>query len=516
MPALAALGGGELAAGLLRPQSSPLVAVGGAVIDLTPTPVKEFAVSTFGAYDKLILIGTIVAVLLAAAVLLGFLAAAGRRILAAAGVAGLGALGALAAGTRPAAVPLDVAPPLVAAGVGALTLLLLTRAATGTAPPSRNTGTAPSLENPEGTGAAPAKEGGALPDGGTAPSGSRRRAFLLTGAGAGAAFAAGRLLSSRVPATTELALPAPASPARPLPAGTDLRVPGLSPFVTPAADFYRVDTALVVPRPDLASWTLRVHGTRTIELTMADVLGRGLIERDITLTCVSNEVGGPYAGNARWLGVPLPVLLREAGVPAGADQLLSTSADGWTCGTPMEIVMDGRDAMLAVGMNGRALPAERGFPARLLVPGLYGYVSATKWVVDLRMTRYADERAYWTERGWAVDAPVKTMSRIDVPAPLKRLRAGTVRVAGVAWAQHRGIAAVEVRVDGGPWQEATLAATPGPDTWRQWTWTWRATPGVHTLEARATDATGRVQQSSRVTPFPDGATGWHSVVVTVA
>ncbi|MER5645407.1 molybdopterin-dependent oxidoreductase [Streptosporangium sp. NPDC002524] len=576
LPALAALGGGELAAGLLGPRSSPLVAVGGTVIDLTPTPVKEFAVSAFGTYDKLVLIGTIIIVLLAAAVLLGFLAAAGRRAWAAAGVAGLGALGALAAGTRPAAVPLDVVPSLVAAGVGALTLLLLTRAATGTAPPSKDTGAAPSKDIkttlPKNTGTAPSKDSGTAPakntrttppkdtgaepaknsgttlpknsgttlpknigaappknieaapvegdevlsDRGTAPSASHRRAFLLTGAGAGAAFAAGRLLSSRVPAATELALPAPASPARPLPAGTDLRVPGLSPFVTPAADFYRVDTALVVPRPDLASWTLRVHGTRTIELTMADVLRRGLIERDITLTCVSNEVGGPYAGNARWLGVPLPVLLREAGVPAGADQLLSTSADGWTCGTPIEIVMDGRDAMLAVGMNGRALPAERGFPARLLVPGLYGYVSATKWVVDLRLTRYADERAYWTERGWAVDAPVKTMSRIDVPAPLERLPAGTVRVAGVAWAQHRGVAAVEVRVDGGPWQEATLAATPGPDTWRQWTWTWRATSGTHTLESRATDATGSVQRSSRVTPFPDGATGWHSVVVTVA
>ncbi|WP_425583261.1 molybdopterin-dependent oxidoreductase [Streptosporangium oxazolinicum] len=526
LPALAALGGGELAAGLLRPSSSPLVAVGGTVIDLTPTPVKEFAVSTFGTYDKIILIGTIVAVLLTAAVLLGVLARAGRRLRAAAGVAGLGALGALAAGTRPAAVPLDVVPSLVAAGVGALTLLLLTRASTGTASPAKHSGafplggTTPPTKDSETSfsdeTASPAQDGEASPTGGTAPSASDRRAFLVTGAGAGAAFAAGRLLSSRVPATTELTLPAPASPARPLPAGTDLRVPGLSPFVTPAADFYRVDTALVVPRPDLATWTLRVHGTRTIELTMADVLRRGLIERDITLTCVSNEIGGPYAGNARWLGVPLPVLLREAGIPAGADQLLSTSADGWTCGTPVEVVMDGRDAMLAVGMNGRSLPAERGFPARLIVPGLYGYVSATKWVVDLRLTRYADERAYWTERGWAVDAPIKTMSRIDVPAPLKRLRAGPVRVAGVAWAQHRGVAAVEVRVDGGPWQEATLAATPGPDTWRQWTWTWHATSGTHTLETRATDTTGRVQPSSRVTPFPDGATGWHSVVVTVA
>ncbi|MET8335612.1 molybdopterin-dependent oxidoreductase [Streptosporangium canum] len=475
LSALAALGGGELAAGAFRPQSSPVVVVGGTVIDLTPTPVKEFAVRTFGTSDKPVLIGTIIAVLLGLALLLGLLAGTGRRVPAAAGVAGLGVLGAVATATRPASAPLDTVPSLLAALVGALTLLVLTRPAS--------------------------------PAGG-------RRAFLLIGAGTVAAIAAGRLPASRAP-SAKLVLPRPASPARPLPAGADLRIPGLSAFVTPAAEFYRVDTALVVPRPDLDGWTLRVHGTRTIELTMADVLRRGPIERDITLTCVSNEIGGPYVGNARWLGVPLATILREAGIPAGADQLLSRSADGWTGGTPVDIVMDGRDAMLAIGMNGLPLPAEHGFPARLVVPGLYGYVSATKWVVSLKLTRYADERAYWTERGWAVDAPIKTMSRIDVPAPLRRLRAGAVQVAGVAWAQHRGVAGVEVRVDGGPWHEAVLAAVPSPDTWRQWTWTWQATPGSHTLEVRATDVAGHTQQSSRVTPFPDGATGWHSVVVTV-
>ncbi|MEV8634151.1 molybdopterin-dependent oxidoreductase [Streptosporangium sp. NPDC051023] len=491
LAALAALGGGELVAGLLRPQASPVAVVGATVIDLTPTPVKEFAVSTFGSHDKAVLVGTIVLVLLGFACLLGLLAGAGRRALAATGVAGLGLVGTAAAATRPATVPVDAVPSLVAAIVGALTLLALVPAV----PP---TGGARIL---------PTRGRRAIPV-------NTRRAFLVTGTGAAAAITTGRLLASRAPAGT-LLLPPPAAPAPPLPAGTDLRVPGLGPFVTPAADFYRVDTALVVPRLLLDDWTLRVHGTRTIELTMADVLRRGLIERDITLTCVSNEVGGPYVGNARWLGAPLAPLLREAGIPAGSDQLLSRSADGWTAGTPVDVVMDGRDAMLAVGMNGRALPAERGFPARLVVPGLYGYVSATKWVVELRLTRYADEHAYWTERGWAVDAPVKTMSRIDVPAPFGRLRAGAVTVAGVAWAQHRGVAGVEVRVDGGPWQEARLAAVPGPDTWRQWAWTWQATPGGHTVEVRATDAAGHTQQSSRVTPFPDGATGWHSVAVTV-
>ncbi|WP_433250554.1 molybdopterin-dependent oxidoreductase [Streptosporangium sp. CA-135522] len=475
LSALAALGGAELVAGALQPRSSPVVVVGGMVIDLAPTSVKEFAVGTFGTADKPVLIGTIIALLLCLAFILGILAGTGRRIPAAAGVAGLGLLGAAAAATRPAAAPLDVVASLAAAAVGACTLLALTR---------------------------------------PTPPASGRRTFLLTGAGSVAAIAAGRLLASRAPATAP-ALPPPADPARPLPAGADLRISGLSPFVTPTPDFYRVDTALAVPRPALDGWTLRVHGTRTIELTMADVLKRGLIERDITLTCVSNEVGGPYTGNARWLGVPLATLLREAGIPADADQLLSRSADGWTGGTPVDVVMDGREAMLAVGMNGRPLTAEHGFPARLVVPGLYGYVSATKWVVDLDLTRYAEARAYWTERGWATDGPVKTMSRIDVPAPFKRLRAGAVQVAGVAWAQHRGVAGVEVRVDGGPWHEATLATVPSPDTWRQWVWTWQATPGSHTLEARATDAAGHTQQSSRVTPFPDGATGWHSVVVTV-
>ncbi|MDX6760367.1 molybdopterin-dependent oxidoreductase, partial [Streptomyces sp. F8] len=303
----------------------------------------------------------------------------------------------------------------------------------------------------------------------------------------------------------------------------DLRVPGLGPFLTPARDFYRVDTALVVPRVDADTWRLRIHGegvSRPVTLDLRELLARPLVEHDVTLTCVSNEVGGPYAGNARWLGVRLADLLREAGVRppsrgGPADQLVARSVDGMTLGTPVETVMDGRAALLAVGMNGAPLPFAHGFPVRMVVPGLYGYVSACKWLSELRLTTFAAYDAYWVRRSWAQQAPVKTQSRIDTPRPYAALRAGRVAVAGVAWAQHRGIRRVEVRVDGGPWQEARLGAADGVDTWRQWVWTWEATAGLHTLEVRAVDGTGAVQTGVRAGTVPDGATGWHAVEVRV-
>ena len=239
------------------------------------------------------------------------------------------------------------------------------------------------------------------------------------------------------------------------------------------------------------------------------------MERDITLACVSNEVGGDLVGHARWLGAPLADLLREAGVDPRADQVLSTSADGMTISTPTAALLDGRDAMLAVAMNGEPLPVEHGFPVRMVVPGLYGYVSATKWVVDLELTRFADARAYWTDRGWREQAPVLTMSRIDTPRPGRGLAPGRVVIAGVAWAQPRGVEAVEVRVDGAPWRAARLAGGAGDDAWRQWVLDWDAAPGRHRIEVRATDRTGQVQTELRAEPFPEGATGWHSVEVTV-
>jgi DMSO/TMAO reductase YedYZ molybdopterin-dependent catalytic subunit len=352
-----------------------------------------------------------------------------------------------------------------------------------------------------------------------------RRAFLATaGVALVAATAgefAGRQLTTRrdvTAARSALRFPRPAVSAPPLPAGVSLPVPGISPFITPNSQFYRVDTALFVPQVDPSNWQLRIHGMvdREMVITFDQLLRRPLIEHYLTLCCVSNPVSGPYIGNAKWLGASLASLLREARPQRGASQLLSTSVDGFTSGTPLSVVLDGRDALVAVAMNGTALPTEHGFPARLVVPGLYGYVSACKWVVDIEVTTFESAVAYWAQRGWSQQGPVKTESRIDVPASGSQVKAGRVAVAGVAWAQHKGIEAVEVRVDGGPWHEATLAAVPGIDTWRQWVWQWDASvAGPHMIEARATDKTGYTQTAIQVPVAPNGATGYPSSQITV-
>jgi DMSO/TMAO reductase YedYZ molybdopterin-dependent catalytic subunit len=347
---------------------------------------------------------------------------------------------------------------------------------------------------------------------------------LVAGAGAavvaaGAGGLGSALLGRSGVAPGQVRLPAPAVRAK-VPAGTELGIPGLTPFVTPNASFYRVDTDLVLPQLSPRDWTLRIDGMveRELEIGFGQLLRMPLTEAEITLVCVSNEVGGTYNGNARWLGVPLAGLLRRAGVRAGADQVLSSAADGMTISTPLATIMDGprnrQSALLAVGMNGQPLPVAHGFPARMVVPGLYGYVSATKWVTRLTVTTFAARRAYWTQRGYAAQAPVKTESRIDVPRPLAQVKAGRTTVAGVAWAPHRGIAGIEVSVDDGAWKRARLAPG-GLDTWRQWVWRWDATPGLHQLRVRATDSTGATQTPRRAHPFPSGASGWDSVVVTV-
>ena len=503
----AGLGVAELVAALVRPEASPIVAVGGEAIDLAPAPLKEFAIRTFGAADKPVLVAGIVVVLAALAAGLGV--AARRRP--AAGVAGIvviGLVGAAAAVSRPGGGPADVLPALVGAATGVAALLMLLRQVPGSA-----------------VGSAVGSVGSSATDHDLTDTASRRSFLTSSLAVAAVAVAGGGigrvLVRPREGVATSratLRLPRPDSPAHPIPAGVDLDVPGLAPFVTPNSDFYRVDTALLLPQVQPEEWKLRVHGMvdREITLTYDALVARRILERDVTLACVSNEVGGPYVGNARWLGISLADLLREAGVHPRADQILSRSADGWTCGTPTEIVMDGRDALLAFAMNGKPLPVEHGFPVRMVVPGLYGYVSATKWVVDLELTRFDRVEAYWVPRGWAQQAPVKTASRIDTPRAGTRLEAGRVAVAGVAWAQHRGIEGVEVRVDGGEWHPARLAATPGPDTWRQWVYAWDATSGEHSIQARATDGTGRTQPGARRPPAPDGATGWHTVDVSVA
>jgi len=294
-------------------------------------------------------------------------------------------------------------------------------------------------------------------------------------------------------------------------------VPGLGPFITPNDRFYRVDTALLVPAVMAEDWQLRVHGMVERELTLdyEHLLARPLIERDITLTCVSNPVGGRYAGNARWVGTPLKDLLEEAGPLPEADQIVSRSVDGFTLGTPTAIATDGRDAMLAVAMNGEPLPLAHGFPVRLIVPGLYGYVSATKWLVDIELTTFDAYDPYWVQRGWAERAPIKTMSRIDTPSPFEDLVPGEIPIAGVAWAQHVGIERVEVSIDGAPWATAELAGEETVDTWRQWVYRWNATAGDHRLRVRATDRIGATQTAERAEPFPDGATGHHEIVVRV-
>jgi DMSO/TMAO reductase YedYZ molybdopterin-dependent catalytic subunit len=362
------------------------------------------------------------------------------------------------------------------------------------------------------------------PDDQGPPRGPARRRFLVgSGIAAAAAVAgtiAGRELATRRDVTVArnaLRFPRPTVAAPPLPPGSDLRIPGLSSFITPNDSFYRVDTALLLPQVDPSTWHLRIHGMvqREVTITFAELLRRPLIEDYVTLTCVSDPVGGPYVGNAKWLGASLAALIRQARPRAGANQLLCTSVDGFTSGTPLQVVLDGRDALLAVAMNGTALPVEHGFPARMVIPGLYGYVSATKWVTDIEVTTFADATAYWAERGWSQQAPIKTESRIDVPAIGSTLRPGPTQVAGVAWAQHKGVAAVEVRVDRGPWHEARLAAVPDIDTWRQWVFQWQATPGNHVLEARATDKTGYTQTALQTQPPPNGASGYPSAAVTI-
>ncbi|MER8184850.1 molybdopterin-dependent oxidoreductase [Kitasatospora sp. NPDC094015] len=494
--AAAAVGAGELVAAFTGPDSAPVIAVGSAAIDLTPTPLKEYAVRTFGTDDKPVLLGGIYLTMTALAALAGLLAA--RRPAAGAAVfAAFGAVGVWAALSRPASTTADALPSVVAGLVGAVAMVrlaVLLRAAA----------------------AVPAPE----------PAGPSRRAVLVATGGT-VAFAAlagfgGRTYSdSRYDvsaARDAVRLPPPTERLAPLPAAVRPGVPGLAPFTTPNPDFYRVDTALTVPRIDPRRWSLRLHGLvdHPVTISFDELLRRPLHELDHTLSCVSSEVGGPYVSTARWLGVSLPDLLRQAGVRAGADQLVGRSQDGMTIGTPLEALLDGRSALLAIAMNGEVLPVEHGFPCRSVVPGLYGYTSATKWLVDLEVTTFARYDPYWVRRGWDRTGTVRTASRIEVPAAFAKVPAGDVTLAGTAWATHRGIAAVEVRVDGGPWAEARLAADAGPDLWRQWSYDWTgARPGTHRIEVRATDATGAVQPQARAAPFPSGATGWHSTVVTV-
>lgn len=502
LAALAGLGAGSGVAELLSGTASPVVSVGNAVVDATPGPVKDWAVETFGENDKTVLIGSVLVVVAFLAMGAGAAGVTSRRVAVTTTVAlGLAAVVAAALDRTLLADPWVAAVPavvtLIVTTVALLLLLACLRIPGRTEVPA---------ETPE------------------TPMGFDRRRFLATALGAGVVAAGGGLLSrvygglEAVASRMGVRIPRPSDPARPIPAGVRANVSGISSYVTDNADFYRVDTALQVPDVPVESWQLRIHGMVDDERTMsfAELLDRRLIERRITLTCVSNQVGGDLVGNATWIGVPIRELLDEVGVDPAADAVLSTSADDMTIGTPLDALTDDRESMLAIAMNGEPLPLEHGFPVRMVVPGLYGFVSATKWLVDLEVTRFADISAYWTERDWSEKAPIKTASRIDVPRSFQTMPVDEVRIGGVAWAQTEGITKVEVRIDGGPWAEADLAAQDTVNTWRQWSWTWRgATPGTHEVTVRATDASGYTQTSERADPRPDGSTGWHAVQFTV-
>ena len=483
-----ALAAGHLVAGFGDPRTSPPVAVGGAFIDLVPPGVKELAVALFGTADKLALIVGMALVIAALGALAGLLSR--RSVLPGALVIGaFGLVGVVAALSRPEG---GLVPALVSMIIGVGVFVVL-----------HHLGRAP---------AAPSTE-------------IDRRRFLATSGlvvvGAGLAGITGSSLSkgSGV-ATSQRAVAArlPQLPAPAIPAGADFVADGTPSFITPNSGFYRIDTALVVPQLRAEDWRLRVHGMvdRELDLSFTDLLDRRLESRTITLACVSNEVGGNLISTANFVGVPVRDLLLEAGVRPGAQQLLTTSTDGYSAGTPVDVLLEpDRGALLAFEMNGEPLPARHGFPVRMVVPGLYGYVSATKWLVDAEVTTF-DRQAYWQQRGWAQRGPIKTQSRIDRPQRAAQVPAGPVTVAGIAWAQHTGIDAVQVRVDGGPWQDTELSTEVGRDTWRMWRTTVELPSGEHVVQCRAIDRTGVPQTEARQGVVPDGATGLHETTFRCA
>lgn len=496
-----ALSLGHAIAAAFDTAASPFLAVADSVVDRAPAAVREMTIDKLGTADKPALLIGLSVILLLIGIVAGLLERP-RRPIGSAVIAVLGVVGALAAALRPNGSPLWALPTLLGAAVGVVTLRLLVGAL---------------YRGRETAGAASPAE--------TAPSataGPDRRRFLILAGSAVAAIAAagatgvalGRRAADVVAERTGLRLPRvlPRQAAPAVPDGIVPDAPGVTPFLTGNDEFYRIDTALRVPAITARDWRLRIHGMveREIELDWDGLTAREAQERIVTLTCVSNEVGGGLVGTAAWTGFPIADLLAEAGPLPGADMLLSTSVDGWTAGTPLEALTDGRDALLAVGMNDQPLPLEHGYPVRQVVPGLYGYVSATKWVIDWEVTRFDQASAYWTDRGWGERGPIRTASRIDRPAPLAELEAGLVVVAGTAWAQRRGIDRVEVQVDDGPWTDARLSPAYSLDTWRMWSFDWDAEPGLHTLHVRATDGRGEVQTEQRRPTVPDGATGWHN------
>jgi DMSO/TMAO reductase YedYZ molybdopterin-dependent catalytic subunit len=493
----AGLAAAELVVGLVRGSASPVVPVGQEVIDRVSPSVKDWAIETFGTADKAVLVCGSLIVLAVIGSLVGILTVRGHRRDAYIVTLFTGLIGVLAVLQRPAPSIGKLAPAVIGTAVSIAALWWLSETL---------------LRAPERSDPAPAQT-----------MGLNRRGFLYGSVVVGSASVItvgfGRMLQRRFEIDderSEIALPEPSSSGST--AGEfDFGIDGISPFVTSVDEFYRIDTAIVVPQVSKDSWSLKIGGMvdHEIELTFDDLLAREQVERYVTLSCVSNPVGGDLVGNGLWQGVMLADVLREAGIHAGAEQLVSRSIDGWTCGTPVAAIMDGRDAMLALGQNGQPLRAEHGYPVRMVVPGLYGYVSATKWVTEIELTTWDAFDAYWVPRGWAKQAPVKTMTRIDRPRHNNKPVAGPVEIGGVAWAVHRGISAVQVRIDGGEWFDGELAGVPSDDTWRQWRYTWDATPGAHVIEARAADGAGVLQEAEEMDPAPNGAQGYHQIRVNV-
>lgn len=492
------VGVGELTAAGVAPEASPFAVIGAALIDLAPSWVKDVMIAVFGTGDKAALLIGIAIVLLLVTAAAGVLESR-RPPWGLVVIAALGGVGMVAALTRADPSPLDWLPSAVAALAGGIALSLLVRRLPIPVPRT---------------------------DGTTTPSGVGRRTFLFwttatVALGALAAASASLVRDSlRTVAALRDAfvLPTATTPAAPVPPAAELDVAGLASVITPNDVFYRIDTALLVPQIEPSTWSLRLHGMveNEVTLTWDELRALPLEESITTLTCVSNEVGGRLIGNAVWLGYPIRELLARAGVRPAADMVLSRSIDGFTASTPLDALMDDRAAILAIGMNGEPLPLEHGFPVRMVIPGLYGYVSATKWVTELEVTRFDAASAYWTDRGWAPRGPIKLQSRIDVPRLGTTLTPGETVIAGVAWQPHVGIQAVEVQIDDGDWQRATLAEAISDDTWVQWWMPWVAASGPHTIRCRATNVRGEVQTEIRTPVVPDGATGWHTIEVTVS
>jgi DMSO/TMAO reductase YedYZ molybdopterin-dependent catalytic subunit len=487
-------------------RDAPVVAVAELVIRLTPGAVVERAIEVLGHRDKLALVLVIFVIV---ALLFAWAGRLARRTWWAPAVvfAVLAAVGGVAVWDQRGATSVDLLPVAVGFATWLVCLALLTE-------PLHRRDRASAEPVSVGSGSAEVLDASAAdhPD-------HTRRTFLLRAgaiAVAGATVgvvgrAVGRGRRHVEESRRLLRLPGVTPPQ--VPQDVRVGVEGVAPWMTPANDFYRIDTAIVVPTIEPIDWELRIHGMvdREIVLTYQQLIARRMSQAWITLNCVSNPVGGDLIGNGWWSGVRVADLLREAGVQQGADAVLQTSDDGWTCGTPLSVLTDDRDAILAVGLNGRPLPIDHGFPVRTIVPGLYGYVSACKWVVDMEVTRFSDIEAYWTSRGWSEHGPVKLASRIDVPSQGSNVPSGALTVAGVAWAQHIGIEAVEVAVDDGDWEPARLAAVPSDDTWVQWAATVDVQPGEHSLKVRATDRSGLVQTGVERDVVPDGATGWHTI-----